>query len=168
MNVVLIQPPSGNADLKVPPLGLAYITSMLKKNNIETKIVDLNAENINIGTYLSNEKPEIVGISSIVTNASRALEIAKTAKKVVPQSFVAMGGPYPTMIGEQLLTRHKEVDMVVMGEAEYSFLELVKTLQIGKSLESVQGLKFREGNKITHNQTASTHWTRFRTLQEKN
>lgn len=151
MNVVLIQPPSGNADLKVPPLGLAYITSMLKKNNIETKIVDLNAENINIGTYLSNEKPEIVGISSIVTNASKALEIAKTAKKVVPQSFVTMGGPYPTMIGEQLLTRHKEVDAVVMGEAEYSFLELVKTLQNGKKLESVQGLEFREDNKIKSN-----------------
>lgn len=151
MNVVMIQPPSGNPDLKVPPLGLAYITSMLKRSHIEAKIVDLNVENTNINTYLNNEKPQIIGISSIVTNASRALTIAKTAKKVLPQSFVVMGGPYPTMIGEQLLIKHKEVDAAVMGEAEFSFLELVKTLQNGKSLESVQGLKFREGNTVQSN-----------------
>jgi anaerobic magnesium-protoporphyrin IX monomethyl ester cyclase len=151
MKVALIQPPSGNPSLKVPPLGLAYLTAVLKKNDIETKIIDLSVENIDLSTYLSREKPEIVGVSSIVANARRALEIAKQTKTVLPKSIVVFGGPYPSMMGPHLLARHKEVDASVVGEAEFTFLELVKRLQNKKSLDSVDGLIFREENGIKTN-----------------
>ena len=151
MKIVLIQPPSGTPSLKVPPLGLGYITAVLKRNHIEAKIVDLNVENIDLSTYLSLEKPEIIGISSVVTNARRALEIAKQSKSILPRSFVVMGGPYPSMMRDLLVTRHREVDAAVVGEAEFTFLELVKRLQDGKSLDAVDGLIFREENKIRSN-----------------
>jgi anaerobic magnesium-protoporphyrin IX monomethyl ester cyclase len=130
MQIVLIQPQSGTPSLKVPPLGLAYITAVLKRNNIEAKIVDLTAENIDLSTYLSHEKPDVIGISSIVTNARNALKIAETTKKILPRSFVVMGGPYPSMMGNLLLARHREVDAAVVGEAEFAFLDLVKWLTI--------------------------------------
>ena len=155
MTVSLIQPPCGNPDLKVPPLGLAYMASVLKRSHIDAKIIDLNVENIDLSTYLSREKPEVIGISSIVTNARRALEIAKKSKDVLPQSFVVMGGPYPSMMGNRLLKRHPDVDATVVGEAEFAFLELVKRLHDGERLDSVKGLKFREGNKIRSNQPSN-------------
>lgn len=151
MNVVVIQPPSGNPNLKVPPLGLAYITAILKRSRIEAKIVDLNVENVELNKYLSREKPEVIGISSIVTNASEALEIAKKSKKILPHSFVVMGGPYPSMIGDLLLKRHVEVDATVTGEAEFTFLELVKQLQDETDLHTVRGVTFREDDKIISN-----------------
>lgn len=151
MKIILIQPQSGNPSLRVPPLGLGYITAVLKSNNIEAKIVDLNVEDTDLSTYLSREKPEIIGISSIVTNARRALEIAETAKKVLPKSFVIMGGPYPSMMGDGLLKRHREVDAALMGEAEFSFLDLVKRLQDEKPLDAVDGLIFRKENNIISN-----------------
>ncbi len=155
MKIVLIQPPSGTPSLKVPPLGLGYITAMLKRNHIEAKIIDLNIENIDLSTYLSLEKPEIIGISSVVTNARRALEIAKQSKTVLTQSYVVMGGPYPSMMGDRLLTRHREADAAVVGEAEFTFLELVKRLQNGKSLDAVEGLIFREDDRIRSNQMSN-------------
>jgi anaerobic magnesium-protoporphyrin IX monomethyl ester cyclase len=155
MTVILIQPPCGNPDLKVPPLGLAYLASVLKRSHIEAKIIDLNVENIDLSTYLSREKPEVIGISSIVTNARRALEIAKKSKEILPQSFVVMGGPYPSMMGDQMLTRHIEVDATVVGEAEFAFLDLVKRLYAGEHLDSVKGLQFRDGNKIRSNQPSN-------------
>jgi len=155
MKIVLIQPPSGTPSLKVPPLGLGYITAVLKRNHIEAKIVDLSVENIDLSTYLSLEKPEIIGISSIATNARRALEIARTSKSILPTSFVVMGGPYPSMIRDLLVTRHREVDAAVVGEAEFTFLELVKRLQDGKSLDAVEGLIFREDNRIKSNQMSN-------------
>jgi len=155
MKIVLIQPPSGTPSLKVPPLGLGYITAVLKRNRIETKIIDLNVENVCLSTYLSSEKPEIIGISSIVTNARRALEIAKQSKTILPQSYVVMGGPYPSMMRDLLVTRHREVDAAVVGEAEFTFLELVKRLHDGKSLDAVDGLIFREENKIKSNQMSN-------------
>ncbi len=151
MKIALIQPPSGNPSLKVPPLGLAYIIAVLKRHDIEAKIIDLSVENINLNTYLTREKPEIIGISSIVTNARRALEIARQSKTILPQSFVVMGGPYPSMMGDRLLTRHKEADAVVVGEAELTLPELTKRLRNGESLDAVEGLIFREENRIKSN-----------------
>jgi len=151
MKIVLIQPPSGTPSLKVPPLGLGYIAAVLKTNQIETKIIDLNIENSSLSTYLSCEKPEIVGVSSIVANARRALEIARQSKSILPRSFLVMGGPYPSMMGDRLLTRHREVDAAVVGEAEFTFLELVKRLQDGKRLDAVEGLIFREDDRIRSN-----------------
>jgi anaerobic magnesium-protoporphyrin IX monomethyl ester cyclase len=151
MKVVLIQPPSGNPSMKVPPLGLAYITAILKRNDIEVKIIDLSVENINLGTYLAHEKPEVIGVSSIVTSARKALEIAKQSKTILPQSFVILGGPYPSMMGEQLLTRHEEIDATIVGEAELTFTELIKRLSNGESLDAVGGLILRIENRIKSN-----------------
>ena len=155
MKIVLIQPPSGTPSLKVPPLGLGYITAVLKRNQLETKIIDLNIENSSLSTYLSHEKPEIVGVSSIVANARQAIEIAKQSKSILPRSFVVMGGPYPSMMGDRLLTGHRDVDAAVVGEAEFTFLELVKRLQDGKSLDAVEGLIFREDDRIRSNQMSN-------------
>ena len=152
MKIILIQPQSRNPSLKVPPLGLAYIAAVLKSNHVEAKIVDLNVENVDLTTYLSRKKPEIIGISSTVTNARNALEIAETSKRILPRSFVVMGGPYPSMIRNRLLVRHSEVDAALTGEAEFSFLELVKQLQDGKPLDAVEGLIFRKETKIISNQ----------------
>ena len=153
MKIALIHP-SANKNLKVPPLGLAYIAAVLKQNNIETKIIDLNVEKINFREFLGTENPDIVGISAIITNANQALELAKETKKVLPESFVVMGGPYPSMMGSGLLARHQEVDANLTGEAEYTFLELVKGLQNHQSLASVDGLIFRDKNKIKTNNPA--------------
>ena len=155
MKVVLIQPSSGNQLLKVPPLGLAYIAAVLKKNNIEIKIVDLSVENVNPYTYLKHEKPNIIGISSIITNASQALELANQTKKVLPESYLVMGGPYPSMMGTRLLTKHREVDATLMGEAEHTFLELVKRLQNNQNISAVDGLVFRQENAVKSNQPPS-------------
>jgi len=155
MKAVLIQPPSGNQSLKVPPLGLAYIIAVLKRSHNEAKIIDLSAENIDLKTFLSREKPEVIGISSIVTTARQALEIAEQTKKILPESFVVMGGPYPSMMSDRLLARHREVDAAVVGEAEFAFLELIKRLQNGDILDSVEGLIFREDDKIRSNQRSN-------------
>ncbi len=151
MKIVLIQPPSRTSSLKVPPLGLACITAILKKHNIATKIIDLNVESINLNEYLTYEKPQIIGISSVVTNARQALEIANRSKKILPESYVVMGGPYPSMMGPRLLTRHEEVDATLIGEAEFTFLELVKALSNEVNIGDVEGLIFREENQVKIN-----------------
>jgi anaerobic magnesium-protoporphyrin IX monomethyl ester cyclase len=151
MKITLIQPPSRTPSLKVPPLGLAYVTAVLKKNQNKVEIIDLNVENKSLSTYLSREKPEVIGISSIVTNAGRALEIARQTKTILPQSYVVLGGPYPSMMGKRLLSRHVEVDATLVGEAEFTFLELIKRLCNRASLDAVEGLIFRDANGVKSN-----------------
>lgn len=151
MKVFLINPQSESQHLKVPPLGLAYIAAVLKRNNIKPKIIDLNVENISLSTYLIKENPDIIGISSIITNARKAFDIAKLTKMILPESFVVMGGPYPSIMESRLLTKHNEVDAILIGEAENNFLELIKRLQNNQRIDSVDGLVFREETKIKSN-----------------
>jgi anaerobic magnesium-protoporphyrin IX monomethyl ester cyclase len=151
MSVLLIQPLSETQKLKVPPLGLAYLAAVLKKKKVAVKILDLNVKNTPLETYLTQEKPDIVGISAVVTNARNALNVANQIKQILPKSFVVLGGPYPSMIKTKLLVKHTEVDAIIVGEAETSFPELVKQLQYKKKLDIVRGLIFRRDNKITVN-----------------
>ena len=60
------------------------------------------------------------------------------------------------MMGSGLLARHQEVDANLTGEAEYTFLELVKRLQNQQNLESVDGLIFWDKTKIKTNKPPKT------------
>jgi radical SAM superfamily enzyme YgiQ (UPF0313 family) len=143
-----------NQSLKVPPLGLAYISSILKKNFIETKIIDLNIENLDLRKYFSENMPDVIGISSVVTNANQALQISKQAKSILPESFVVMGGPYVSIMKKNLLIRHREVDAVIVGEGEYSFHALIKNF-VNKKFNSISGLIFKEKNEIKTNRQSA-------------
>lgn len=136
---------------KVPPLGLGYIGAMLKRNGFEVKIFDLNAENSSLKEFLSLEKPEIVGISCVVANARQAFEISREMKILLPECFIVVGGPYPSIMGEPLLARHREIDAAVVGEGESTALELFKRLQNEQNLNDINGLIFRDKNRVKRN-----------------
>jgi len=151
MKVLLIQPPSETQNLKVPPLGLAYLAAMLKKKKVTVKILDMTVENTTLESYLIQERPDIIGVSAIVTNARNALSVANKTKQILPKSFVVMGGPYPSLMRTRLLIKHSEVDAVIFGEAEITFPELVKQIQYQKKLDIIKGLVFRKDCKIIEN-----------------
>lgn len=150
MKVALIQPP-GSHSIKAPPLGLAYIASSAKTSEIDVRIFDLNVENLSIEKILHVEKPDIVGISCVVTNACCAFEIAKEVKEVISECFVVMGGPYPSMMGRNLLVRHREADAVIVGEGEVTAHRLFQNLQSGENLNDVRGLIFRDHDEVQCN-----------------
>jgi len=62
-----------------------------------------------------------------------------------------VGGPYPSLMGESLLARHKEIDAAVIGEGESTVLELFERLQNRKELDGVNGLVFRCDNEVKRN-----------------
>jgi len=150
MKAALIQPP-GSHLFKVPPLGLGYIVAMLKRNGFEVKIFDLNVENSSLKEFLSFERPEIVGVSCVVANARQAFEITRKLKSLLPQCFIVVGGPYPSVMGERLLTKHREIDAAVVGEGESTALELFKRLQNEQGLDGINGLIFRDKNRVKRN-----------------
>lgn len=69
----------------------------------------------------------------------------------LPECLVVMGGPYPSMMGGHLLIRHREVDMVVVGEGELTTLGLFGRLQNKQCPADVSGLIFRDGDEVKHN-----------------
>jgi anaerobic magnesium-protoporphyrin IX monomethyl ester cyclase len=147
MKALLIYPPPRGIyhaiGLKLPPLGLAYIAAFARKNH-EIHILDLQVDNPrNLGERL--ETYDAIGISSLTNTIHSALHIAKQAK--AKKRLVIMGGYHPTFQDEELL-RSGLVDVVVRGEGEETFLDLLNSLENNRPLGSIPGISFLQEGKL--------------------
>ena len=159
MKIILIQPPiSGSpealSESLVEPLGLAYIAGFLEEKGYFVRILDCPAEGIEgegIREYLRKIEPDIVGISCMFSAYYQdSLYVAEIVKKEFPKTLVVLGGVHATVFPESLL-RNTCVDIVVMGEGEGTFLEIVKKVETGSSLKEIPGTAIRIDGKIIKN-----------------
>ena len=155
MKICLISPPYNSAVKSVvgvssPPLGLAYIASVLRQNP-EVKIIDSNILNYTIGDVeeeLRSFNPDVVGITSVTPSIYEAYKVAETAKKVRDDCTVVLGGPHATFMPRQTMEECKYIDIIVRGEGEETTKELIENIEKGASLNEVKGITFREKNEI--------------------
>jgi radical SAM superfamily enzyme YgiQ (UPF0313 family) len=150
--ISLIEPKSKNRNLwslvKQPRLGLIILATILKSKGYNVKVFCENISPID-WDYVYNS--DICGISSLTLTANESYEIAeKIGRKKIP---VVFGGPHATLLAEETL---KHCDIVVRGEGEYTFLELIEALKNKTSLKKVKGILFKEGEKIIN--TPPTHF----------
>lgn len=133
---------------RLPALGLAYIAGVLQKKGHEVKIIDGMAEVIpleQIGRIAASF--DIVGITSVTFLSLLAHAVAKAVKEQSAGIPVVMGGPHATVLPEDVL-KDGNVDYVVIGEGENTFLELVDALNRKGVSEDVLGIAYRNGQDV--------------------
>lgn len=158
MKVCLVSPPYNSAVKSVvgvssPPLGLAYLASVLRGNH-EVKIIDSNILNYyieDVKRELRDFYPDIVGITSVTPSIPQAYHVAKIAKEVRDDCTVLIGGPHATFLPHQTLKECEFIDIVVKGEGEETVQELTKAIE-NEELEKVKGITFRKGSQIISNE----------------
>ena len=62
-------------------------------------------------------------------NPQPKIEIARIAKQLDPKVKIVFGGIGATFLWKHLLKHFKEIDYAVIGEGEYSFLNLIKCIE---------------------------------------
>jgi anaerobic magnesium-protoporphyrin IX monomethyl ester cyclase len=94
---------------------------------------------------LEHDKPDVVGFSILHANRWGGIDIARLVKEVNPQATTIFGGVGATFLWEHFLDHFPEIDYIVRGEGEHSFLELVRFLEKGKAGPpiDIQGIAFR-------------------------
>lgn len=93
------------------------------------------------------EKPDMVGFSCYIWNIEYVLDVAENLKKILPEVKIVFGGPEVSYDAEQRLEGHEYVDMIIAGEGEKTFQELLEWYCEGrphKELENICGLCYRE------------------------
>ncbi len=96
----------------------------------------------------SSQDP-IICLSLYIWNYTKTLELCKLIKEKLPKSTIIVGGPIPTPIPAEILNNHTAVDIVVVGEAEITFVELVKhILEVNTDFASIKGIAFRKNGKV--------------------
>ncbi len=121
-----------------PNLGLLYLAAILDLNDIPVEILDLEQfidldedelENV-IHERIIDYK--IFGITSLTNTFHLALNTAKIIKNYDRNNYVILGGPHVSFMYEDILQNDKRtedlIDYICIGEAENTFLHLVKIL----------------------------------------
>ncbi|MBF0437032.1 MAG: radical SAM protein [Magnetococcales bacterium] len=131
-----------------PPLGLLYVLSYLEQHTIGHEIFfkDCIAEKIShadLPGIIGAIQPDIVGITSFTISLIDVVKTARTARDVVPNAHICLGGHHPIAFPMEAV-QLKEFDSIVVGEGEIAFTELVEALRTGKEFTGITGVYTRE------------------------
>ncbi len=142
-------------DIKIPPLGLAYIAAALRQAHYnDIRIVDahLSKNQLNYVEEIIREYlPDIVGISVTTAVMGVSLNLAGMVKSIRKDSVVIFGGVHPTLFPEDV-ARQGYVDYVVCAEAEETIVELVSHIESNREPKGVLGLAYKKGDGVIVNE----------------
>lgn len=133
-----------------PPFGILYIAAVLQKAGYTMQVLDPEEDNENFINDVVKFRPDIIGISFLTAEYLRARHISSALKKRLPESFIVAGGVHVSSLPEESLKRF-DIDAVVIGEGEYTMLELCKKIENRESLLGVLGIFYKSDNKIFKN-----------------
>ena len=129
-----------------PPLGIGYIDAVLKENGYSPKVIDLGFD----PELQQIEKIKCVGaiygFSSTTAQFGFAKNVAEKIKKNDPDGKIIFGGAHATVVPEQVL-EDDNIDIAVLGEGEYTFLELVQKIESGKPINDIKGIYYKENER---------------------
>ena len=117
-------------------------------------IVDALAENIGTDEYFKRMKafsPDIVIHEVATASIKTDLENGRLVKENMPDSTLIFCGAHYGLFGDLFLKEQSFVDIVVRGEYEFSLLGIAAALKKGEPLSTVDGINFRDGEKVIKN-----------------
>ncbi len=155
MNVALVQGLYKDAVYETisMPLGLCWISAYLKKEIKDVRVdgfdLLLKPELVEeLYSRVSNNEFEVVGIQAHSDmTVFEVVNIINTIKKLNPKTKIIAGGNAATYLSD-VLFRNSAVDIIIKGEGDITFVEIIDVIKNHKNLHSVKGIIFCDGNKI--------------------
>ncbi len=157
--VLLINPPPSlgwNYRYKFsygPPLGLLSIGTVLRQKGYQMRIIDgAQDENyiLNIKNEITSSGFSFIGISVMTAQIPMALELSRAIKKSAPNNLVVWGGVHPTLFPAQVCA-DDFVDIVVIGEGEFTAVELAESIVLQNPLDKIKGIAYKKGAEVVIN-----------------
>lgn len=146
MKVLFINPFVRGAVSNIPSIGMCYLSAMLKKNGYEVHGLDLQYDKEERFDVLV-PMMDVLGIKTISKAVPEVIRLAKKAKQLNPNIKVVIGGPHATLKPEECITE-SSIDFVISGDGDFAILNLVNSLGSNKDFSNVNGLTWKDNNKI--------------------
>ena len=154
----------------MPPLGISHIAACIR-DDYEVRLFDATSEDFanvvelpngfrrngvnyeRIADLIREFKPDIVGMTCLFSSVYPVIqELCDIIKGIDPTIHTATGASHPTFLARECMESTPSLDFIVKGEAEFSFRDLLKRINEGGDLGSVDGLAFREEGQICINE----------------
>lgn len=134
----------------VPPLGLLYLAAIASRKGHAVRLIDARlggASEEKIAAEIRRFEPTVCGISALTFEATEMKRLARFVRAVSPTTKIVCGGPHATGAPEDCLNE-RATDVVVIGEGEETFPELLDAFSGKRPLESVRGIAFFRNGSI--------------------
>lgn len=134
------------------PVGTLSVAASLQKAGHEVEFLNgafLRHSEIIQAVKISDA--DFIGLYSTTFGWPKAKKTARQLKAILPDAFIAVGGPYPIALQEKCLEDCAWIDGVVTGEGEVTAVALVDNLAAGKPLTGIAGIAYRNGKNIMKN-----------------
>jgi len=145
-----------------PPFQIASYASYLRNEGFNVAILDANAENISPKETAQKVKkldPMLVAVivygnqpSASTQNMTISCQITSAIKEFT-KIKVVLGGLHPSALPKRTLVE-ANVDFVIEGEEQIPLKGLLECLKTNDNLNTVNGLWYKENNKIKNNPKA--------------
>lgn len=166
-SIVLIAPPDPDRQSHDPdaiPLGICSLASMIR-DKMEVSIIDSYSRCLSITDTVKlalERQPDIVGISLPFSFSIKSgLEIARGIRHSMPSLPVIFGGMQAGFHYDRIL-RSNVSDLVVIGEAELTFAELIEKFLAG----GINGLRSHPPDGVKSGESTSQKYVQRPLISE--
>lgn len=134
------------------PLALLAIGSFIKGDKYEVIIIDGRLEKDPLSKIFSAFTNAICFGVTVLTGdpIKDALDVSRAVKKRFPHIPVVWGGWHPSLFPAETLAE-ESIDIIVKGQGEISFTELLERLAGKQSLSGLQGICYKENGAVIQN-----------------
>jgi radical SAM superfamily enzyme YgiQ (UPF0313 family) len=92
--------------------------------------------------------PDLVGLSIMTFQRRTAHRVAALVRRLRPQATIVVGGYDPSLALDVYEDPSWGADVIVRGEGDVTFRELVRALEGGASPATVPGVSYRDGDRF--------------------
>lgn len=152
LSVLLIHPPAATFKLESIPLGLAYMASVARERKHEVRVVELapGFASDELEKIVEEFNPDVAGISAMTLQIEQAFRAANFVKGVSPSVITVLGGTHASALPD-LTLNNRHIDIIVHGEGEETFGQLLDCLSSRSDFKNLEGIGFKENGKSNIN-----------------
>ena len=156
LQVWLVQQGIWAMALESMPLASGYLKATALADPRIAESMDIRIINFDGGSPLfamanqlfGSGAPDVIAFSVLGWNFREFAALAETFKQINPSGWVVFGGNHVSYQAGRVFGMYPQVDIVVNGEGEFTFRELLLTRlerEFAQHLHHVQGISFRDG-----------------------
>ncbi len=150
VKILLVNPEQNqsyvNKQVGLYPSGaLTLIGTMCQNEGHVVKVVDATVDIINkseMKKIISSFNPNIVGITMNTFQTKNSKVWLNTIKEVDNNILTVVGGAHPSALGLDIFKDFQNIDISVIGEGEFTFLDILDTVN-GKKLSEIKGICYK-------------------------
>lgn len=125
-------------------LAIRYLKSFCEHEfDIELTEYTIKDPVMNIVSDLYQRKADVIGFSCYIWNIEETIKVISMLRKVQPDVKIILGGPEVSYDTKEWLERLSDVDFIVMGEGEETFLHLLQQIRDDEKYHFVFGMAYR-------------------------